>query len=275
MILLDQAAKTGDFSQVVVHAGTDLQRLPVADEVDHAFSKDHLGADAIRHVNPEVGCALDSAEEFLAMLEESDFNWLTDDAGATEVVADLEKLIAVRQRSRHVGVVNGELFAVEAVEDSFIVTEGLLGLGDATILVDDDASAAICALAGGCEVLQAGVSVTGCRSESALSYSRTYHKLESPRGMGIRGQTRQFNHPADLDACAPRAVTQLRRVGLSEQIGEAGRVARQSSRVELVASAVAEDDLDIFSLVHDGVLVCCGGYKKSLSSSKVVEYKVW
>jgi hypothetical protein len=38
--------------------------------------------------------------------------------------------------------------------------------------------------------------------------------------------------------------------------------------MELVASAVAKDDLDIFSLVHDDVLEGCGGCRKLCGCQK-------
>jgi len=63
-------------------------------------------------------------------------------------------------------------------------------------------------------------------------------------------QVLEFDHPARFDTRVPGAGVQFDGVTLGQQIGEEGGVTRQSTRVELVATLMAEDDFDIFCLVH-------------------------
>jgi hypothetical protein len=161
---------------------------------------------------------VDGAKELLAVLEERDFDGLTNEAGATKVFGNLHQLVAIWQRGRHVGVVNCDFLAVKGVEDGFVVCESFVSLGNTAILVDNQAGATIRAFAGLCEFLQAYILVTSAISESELRCPRTYHKLQNTRRKIIRRQMRELNHPADLDARALRTVVQLRGMRLSEHV---------------------------------------------------------
>jgi hypothetical protein len=84
-----------------------------------------------------------------------------------------------------------------------------------------------------------------------------YHKVETTGRVLFRREVFELDHPASFDTGVLGAIAQLDGVGFSQQVGEEDGVARQSTRVELVAALMAEDDLDIFCLVHVGVVRCC------------------
>ena len=78
----------------------------------------------------------------------------------------------------------------------------------------------------------------------------SYNKVKTTSRMLIRRQVLEFDHPARLDTGIPGAGVQFDGVALGQQVGEEGGVTSQSTRVELVATLMAEDDFDIFCLVH-------------------------
>jgi hypothetical protein len=121
------------------------------------------------------------------VLEQSDFDRFADDPGAAKVLADLEEGVNLGQGLSHVVGINGEVLAVEGVEDGFIVRKDFASLRNTTILVDDDAIAAICALAHLVELLEDDMLVLSCARDSTLSRARTYHELQNTGGEVLRG----------------------------------------------------------------------------------------
>jgi len=78
----------------------------------------------------------------------------------------------------------------------------------------------------------------------------SYNKVKTTGRMLIGRQILEFDHPARLDTGVPGAGVQFDSVALGQQVGEEGRVTSQSTGVELVATLMAENDFDIFCLVH-------------------------
>ena len=80
----------------------------------------------VSHLNPGTWDALDSPKEILVVLEESDIDWLGDQACAAQIVLDLEKLVTVRGNCRHIGIAHNEILISEGVENGFLVGESFI-----------------------------------------------------------------------------------------------------------------------------------------------------